>query len=523
MFTPILVQDFLTDSAKKIPQKTALIFENERWTYAALDEHTNHFAQSLIEFGFARQDRALIFLDNCPEIIISLYGILKATGIFVILNGSLKAKKLAYIINDSGARVLITHSNKATVVEEAVRQSARNIATVWIGDVDKIPHTLTANATSWNDIFSEQSHRYRPDRANSPSLDIDLAALIYTSGSTGEPKGVMSTHANIIAAARSIIQYLENDERDIILNVLPLSFDYGLYQVLMAFMYGGTVVLERSFQYLHSVLKRIHAEHITGFPIVPTIMTMLFRLQHLADYQLNNLRYISNTGAALPAEHIRKFRTLFPNVKIFSMFGLTECKRVSYLPPDELDRRPTSVGKAIPNCEVFLLDEQGKVVAPGEIGELVVRGANVMQGYWNAPEITAKYFRSGRYPGETLLYSGDLFRRDEQGFLYFVSRKDDIIKCKGERISPREIENVIHEIPHVLEVAVIGVPDEISGQAIHAFITIEDNFIVTENDVLKYCKENLESFALPQSIKFLPQLPKTANGKIDKAALKNSL
>jgi acyl-coenzyme A synthetase/AMP-(fatty) acid ligase len=323
----------------------------------------------------------------------------------------------------------------------------------------------------------------------------------------------------MISAARSIIHYLENTEDDVILNVLPLSFDYGLYQVLMTMMFGGTVVLEKSFLYIHKILERIAQERVTGFPIVPTILAMLLKLQDLKKYDFGSLRYISNTGAALPVEHIRKLRNLFPGVKIFSMFGLTECKRVCYLPPEEIDTRPASVGKAMPNCEVFIFDEAGNEVKPGEIGELVIRGSNVMRGYWNAPELTAKYYRPGRFPGEILLYSGDYFRQDSEGFLYFIGRKDEMIKSKGERLSAKEIENVICEMDGVAETAVIGVPDEILGQAVKAFITIDGSSIISQNDVLKYCKENLEPFAIPKYIEFVEELPKTAHGKIDKKAL----
>jgi long-chain acyl-CoA synthetase len=351
-------------------------------------------------------------------------------------------------------------------------------------------------------------------------IDVDLACLIYTSGSTGEPKGVVSTHQNMVSAARSIIQYIGNSEDDIILDVLPLSFDYGLYQVIMAFMFGGTIVLEKSFVYIHRVLERIAEEKVTGFPIVPTIVAMLLKLEKLDKYDLSTLRYMTNTGAALPVEHIRKLRDMFPHVTIISMFGLTECKRVSYLPPEELDKRPSSVGKAMPNCEVSVIDADGNEAQPGEIGELIIRGSNVMQGYWKDPELTAKFYKLGRYPAERILHSGDYFWRDEDGFLYFIGRKDDMIKSKGERISAKEVENTICCMDGVSEVAVIGMPDEILGQAIKAFIVSVPGSDLTEKDVLKYCTENMETYMVPKYIEFVAELPRTAHGKIDKKQLK---
>jgi len=229
---------------------------------------------------------------------------------------------------------------------------------------------------------------------------------------------------------------------------------------------------------------------------------------------------MTNTGAALPAEHISRLRNLFPNVKIFSMFGLTECKRVGYLPPDQLDKRPSSVGKAMPNCETFVVDEKGKEVAPGQTGELIIRGSNVMQGYWQDPKLTDKTYRPGRYTQDRILYSGDYFRCDEDGFLYFLGRRDDMIKSKGERISPKEVEDNICRRDGVAEVAVIGLPDEILGQAVKAFIVPAPGTELTEKDVLKYCSQNMESFMVPKYIEFMDSLPKTPNGKIDKKQLK---
>lgn len=526
MFSPILLHEYLSHTAKRYPNKEALIYGEKRYTYSSIDHHSEMISDALIDIGIKRQEKVVIFMDNVPEVIVALYGILKASGVFVVLNGALKAKKLAQIFKDSEASVLIADTAKAKVVAEAFCDSRVNGKIIWTGNSTAIPKELFQISWTWDSFISNssctnQTVKFKKREGNERRcIDVDLAALIYTSGSTGEPKGVMSSHLNMVSAARSIIQYLENTEKDIILNVLPLSFDYGLYQVIMAFMYGGTVVLEKSFLYIHKVLERIAQEGVTGFPVVPTVLAMLLNLRDIKSYNFSSLRYITNTGAALPAEHIRKFRESFPEVKFFSMFGLTECKRVCYLPPDELDNKPLSVGIPIPNCEVFILDESGKEVEPGVTGELVIRGSNVMQGYWNDPELTSKYYRTGRIPGERLLYSGDYFRSDQEGYLYFLGRTDDMIKSRGERISPREIENVICQIPGVIEAAVIGVPDEIAGQSIKAFVVCEKDSNLTNNDILKHSSHNLESFALPKYIQIIEQLPKTPHGKIDKKALK---
>jgi amino acid adenylation domain-containing protein len=499
------------------------VCDGRRWTYKVLDQHTDHLAAALLDAGVRRQDRVVVLLDNSAETVISLYGVLKAGGVFIILAGSIKGPKLRYILQNSGANILIAHTSKAGVVSDALSGGAPDCRLIWVGSAKRIPQEFSRSSLSWDQIFSNCTDNVAGGRKDSRlprCIDVDLATLIYTSGSTGEPKGVMSTHHNMISAARSIVQYIGNVHDDIILDVLPLSFDYGLYQVIMAFMYGGTVVLEKSFLYLHSILERIAQEKVTGFPIVPTIVAMLLKLQDLTKYDLGTLRYMTNTGAALPVDHIRRLRSLFPGVTIISMFGLTECKRVCYLLPEELDRRPSSVGKAMPNCEVFVVDEAGNEVPPGQTGELIIRGANVMQGYWKDPELTAKTYRDRRYPAERMLYSGDHFRRDEQGFLYFLGRKDDMIKSKGERISAKEVENNICGMEGVAEVAVIGLPDEIFGQAIKAYIVPAPNVELTEKQVLKYCCENMETFMVPKYIEFMDNLPKTPNGKIDKKQLK---
>jgi long-chain acyl-CoA synthetase len=289
---------------------------------------------------------------------------------------------------------------------------------------------------------------------------------------------------------------------------------------LMAIRVGGTLVLEKQFAYAYKYIELIQKERVTGLPIVPTISAILLNLRDLDEHDFSSVRYITNTAQALPEHHIRRLRRAMPNARLYSMYGLTECKRVAYLPPDLIDRKPTSVGIAIPGTEVWIEDEQGRVITtPGQPGELIVRGAHVMVGYWNRPEETAKALRAGRYPYERELRTGDLFHQDEDGHLYFIARKDDLIKTAGERVGPREVENVLYELEAVKEAAVIGVPDDILGSAIKAFIALRDGDELSEADVIKHCQRRLERFKVPKHVAFVHELPKTATGKVSKKGL----
>ena len=515
-----LVQSFLEESAKRLPKKVALICGPEHLTYSEIEEKANRVAGGLRQLGVQRQDRVAIFLENTAEAVIAMFGILKADAIFIVLSPTIKSQKLSYILNDCQVKALFTHTDKLEVVSAASGSVPSLKFVIVAGDKDKIPVSNCPNPVFWNEMDTFVSpHASR--LALCENIDLDLATIIYTSGSTGKPKGVMLTHLNMVSAATSIISYLENREDDIILNTLPLSFDYGLYQVLMAFKFGGTVVLERTFSYPYQIIQKIVHEKVTGFPGVPTIYAILLSLKDLNNFDFSSLRYLTNTAAALPLVHIEKLRKIFPHVRIYSMYGLTECKRVSYLPPEKLDHRPGSVGRGMPNEEVWIVDENGNRVGPGIVGELVVRGSNVMRGYWGLSEETARVLRPGEYPGENVLYTGDLFKMDGEGFLYFVSRKDDMFKTKGKLVSPKEIEECLCSLEGVSAAAVIGVPDEVLGNAILAYVC-SDREDMTEKDVLKHCLCNLEDHLVPQIIQFVSSLPRTSNDKIDKLALRNA-
>jgi len=516
----MLVHEFLEKSAELYPDKVSLICQDRRLTFIEIAKAANSLSSALIEEGFHGQNRVVIYLDNSVESVVSLFGILKAGGVFVIVSPQVKARKLDYILRDCQARILITDSRHLAQVYDVVALSP-SLEVIVVTDYEKASTinkmTIGCKMLSYGEVVGRSSAA----TAMPGCKDTDLASLIYTSGSSGNPKGVMLTHHNMVSAATSIIQYLENNSDDIIIDTLPLSFDYGLYQVLMAFKFGGTVVLEKAFVYPQQVVDLVVREKVTGWPMVPTIIAILLGLRDLNKHDFSSLRYITSTGQALPPKHIARLRDIFPRVKIYSMYGLTECKRVSYLPPDELDRRPGSVGKAMPNTEAYIVDEEGKAITEaGKPGELVVRGPNVMKGYWNLPKETTRALRPGLDPSEKVLYTGDLFEKDEEGYLYFLGRKDDIIKTAGHMVSPKEVENLLCEREDIVEAAVVGVDDEILGQAIKAYVHLTDASKVTEEDIIRFCRGHLEDFAVPKYVDFCQALPKTDTGKIQKRDLK---
>ncbi|MEZ4590673.1 MAG: AMP-binding protein [Chloroflexota bacterium] len=502
-----LVHAFLEESAARTPGKLALVCGEARLTYADIEAMANRLAQALVANGVGRGDRVLLFLPNSVELVVGIFATLKANAVFVPVNQSTKVDKLCFLAQDCRAAGLITGQRQAGTAV-SLQHTIPSLKTIVVVG-DKVPDGCLS--------FAGIQETFAAERPSNHTIDQDLACLIYTSGSTGEPKGVMSAHSNVVFAASSIITYLQNRSDDIVLNVLPLSFDYGLYQLLMTFKFGGTLVLERSFAYPAAILKRLVAEKVTGFPLVPTIAAILLQLD-LSSYDFSSLRYLTNTAAALSPSHITALQQKFPTATLFSMYGLTETKRTLYLPPEQLAIRPGSVGIPIPGTEAWLEDEAGRRLGAGEIGELVIRGSHVMRGYWERPDKSAERFRPGPIPGERLCYSGDLFRVDNEGYFYFVSRKDDIIKSRGEKVAPKEIETVLHGLSGVVETAVIGIPDPVLGEAIKAFIVVNDEAL-TEKEVLRYCRQHLEDFMVPQQIEFRSELPKSSNGKIAKKEL----
>jgi len=507
----MLVHHFLERNTRENPAGEAIVFGGRRISWAELDRRAGAFAARLARDGVARDDRVLLFMENSDDAAAAIFGVLKIGAVFSFINATTKQEKLAGIVADSRPAAIVTDGERAPTAL-AVAGSAPGIRALYTAAADP-----QGRATPLGEVFEAEAPLPHAARC----LSIDLAAIIYTSGSTGVPKGVMLTHRNIVSAATSIATYLENVRTDRVLNVLPFSFDYGLYQLLMVSLFGGTLILERSFTYPPKIIDLLVAERATGFPIVPTIAAILLSMKGIARRDFSSIRYVTNTAAALPRSHIDGLRKLFPAARLYSMYGLTECKRVSYLPPEELDRRPLSIGKGMPDEEVWLVDETGRrIEEPFVQGELVVRGPNVMQGYWEKPEETAKMLKPGKYPWEKTLHTGDVFYQDEEGFLFFVGRRDDIIKTRGEKVSPKEIENVVCSLDGVAEAAVIGVDDPVLGQAVKLFVVPRPGAALGESDVLRHCRANLESFMVPKYVEVRPELPKSPSGKIDKRSLR---
>jgi len=510
-----LLQDFLTRSARRTPGKVAIVCGERRATYAEIERYANAVAHMLAAGGVKRGNRVVVFAGNTVETVIAFWAVLKANAVVSIINPLSNTAKLGYCLRDLTASAMIADATLADTFLPAIAGAPELRTTMVYGTanperVGRLPGFVR---------FADALAAGDPAPPALRSIDVDLASIIYTSGSTGEPKGVMLTHRNMLTAATSITAYLGNVEDDVILCALPLAFDYGLYQMIMAIAVGATLVLEPSFAVVPQVIARISKERVTGLPLLPTVCALLAEMKTLSEFDLRSIRYVTVSGAVLTSSHIGFLKRTFPQARIFSMFGLTECKRCTYLPPEDLDRKPTSVGIAIPNTELWLVDDQGREVGPNQVGQLVIRGATVMQGYWNDMQLTNERLRPGPVQGEHVLYTGDLCTRDEEGYLYFVARMDEVIKSRGEKVAPREVETTLSAIPGVKEAAVIGVPDAVLGQAVKAYVVVEDGVLLSRTDVLDACRRSLAPSSVPKHVTFMAALPKGATGKVDKTAL----
>ena len=511
-----LLGEGMLASANRHPEKTALVVEGTPYTYSQLKEASLRLASSLKERGLETGDRVAIYMDNTWPCIVSVYGTLLAGGVFFIINPQTKADKLLFYLEDSEAKILMSDSHLGKNFVEAGSKATYLKNIIASGHLSHEMSSDTVVLEEFNEIIEVA----KPQDTISPIIPLELAAFIYTSGSTGEPKAIMHTHQAMVFTAWSLIEYLRLAESDRILVVIPFAFDYGLYQLLMAMKLGATLIVERSFTFPAKIYQRIEEQQVTVFPGVPTVYAMM-----LATHAKNKLLFptitrVTNTAAALPAASIPSLQEMFPNALIYKMYGLSECKRVCYLEPELINQKPQSVGKAIPGTETFLLDPDGQPVAPGEVGILHIRGPHVMVGYWKQPELTSKMLKAGKYPGERVLCSHDWFKTDADGDLYFVGRSDDIIKTRGEKVSPTEVENVLHRtVPGVIEAAVVGIKDPLLGQAILAYLVMDSAAILSEKEIKKICLASMENFMVPQKIIFLDEMPKTSNGKINRKYL----
>jgi acyl-CoA ligase (AMP-forming) (exosortase A-associated) len=515
-----LLHHMLRTSANRAPEKEALVHNQERLSYREVARRVGGLALGLQQAGVQRGDRIGIYLDPSIHQVLSIFAISQAGGVFVPINQLLFPDQVAHIANDCKMRGLITTRSKL----ETLGCTLTNIPSLEFVVVvqDSTPPSFPLPLHS----FEELCGLHCPNLWRDMAIDKDLAAILYTSGSTGKPKGVMLSHANIMAGASIVSTYLGITEAERILAVLPFSFDAGLNQLMTAFQQGGTLVL-MTFVFAREIVQVLLNEQITGLAGVPTLWSLLAQPNSsLWKQSFPALRYITNTGGAVPQSVLGILRTALPTTKIFLMYGLTEAFRSTYLPPEELDGRPTSMGKAIPNTEILVVNEHGQPCKPGEVGELVHRGPTVSMGYWGQPELTARVLRPHPFlqpelgNEEKVCYSGDLVKMDEDGFLYFVGRRDTMIKSSGFRISPTEVEEVLFRSGEVRQAAVIGIPDEVLGQSIKAFVVPKDSVPVDASSLIAFCAENIPRHMIPKAVEVLDELPKMSNGKVDYVALR---
>ena len=515
-----LIWHMLRASARRLPDKYALVHGAERLTYADVAERVARLSAGLRSAGVRRGDRVGIYLEPSVAQVLSIFAVSQADCVFVPINIQLFPEQVAHIAKDCGMKALITRPAKLSGLSDLLAQIPSLDFAVLAGDGEAPDIGLPTHRL---EVMCDQE---APGKPREESISRDLAAILYTSGSTGKPKGVMLSHANVIAGSSIVSSYLEITEADRILAVLPFSFDAGMNQLMTAFQQGGTLVLI-NFVFAREIVQTLLTERITGLAGVPTLWSLLAQPNSTLNKQpLPDLRYITNTGGAMPQAVLAILRKALPTTSVFLMYGLTEAFRSTYLPPSELDRRPTSMGKAIPDTEILVIDENGQLSKPGEVGELVHRGPTVSMGYWGRPEDTNIALRPNPLlppelgDCEWVCYSGDLVKTDEEGFLYFVGRRDTMIKSSGFRVSPTEVEEVLFQSGLLQQAAVIGIPDEALGQSIKAFVVPRDGMAVETDQLIAHCGERMPRYMVPKAVEILNVLPKTTSGKVDYPALR---
>ncbi|MFT4172016.1 MAG: acyl-CoA ligase (AMP-forming), exosortase A system-associated [Rhodocyclaceae bacterium] len=513
-----LLHELILHSAERAPTASALTFNSQTLGYGELAERVRRFASGVAALGLARGERVGIYLDKRIEMVVASFGAAAAGGVFVPINPLLKPEQVAYILRDCNVRVLVTSPERHALLADALRQchDLRHVV-----QTEGAP--LAAQGYSvhgWEAVSGPAGH------ALHRVVDADMLAILYTSGSTGRPKGVVLSHRNMVAGAKSVASYLGNHADDTLLAALPLSFDAGFSQLTTAFHTGARVVL---LNYLlpRDVVRALERERVTGLTAVPPLWIQLTQVPW-PESIAGHLRYIANTGGRMPLETLKALRERLPTTRPFLMYGLTEAFRATYLDPAEVDRRPDSIGKSIPNSEVMVLREDGTPCAPHEPGELVQRGALVAMGYWNDPEKTAERFRplpatvreGGLVLPEIAVYSGDTVRADEEGFLYFIGRRDEMIKTSGYRVSPTEIEEVVYATQLVGECAAFGVEHPALGQAIVLVATPREGQTLAGEELLARLKRDCPAYQVPALIDVrVGPLPRNPNGKIDRKLL----
>jgi acyl-CoA ligase (AMP-forming) (exosortase A-associated) len=515
-----LLHETLEATAAVRPDAPAIADRLTRLAYADLAGATASVAHGLLALGLRRGDRVAVWLPKQVEKVSALFGIMRASGIAVPANALLKAPQVAHILRDSGARVLVTTTARCADLQREATEfdSLRAIVTV-DGPTTAAPNRCVT--VTWDQLITA------PPRQAPRCIDSDVAALFYTSGSTGRPKGVVLSHRNLVTGARSVSSYLGNTPDDRLLAVLSLGFDYGFSQLSTSFAVGASVVL-LDYVLPREVLLTLERERITGLAAVPPIWIQLAELRW-PEGTRETLRYITNSGGAMPLATLTKLREALPRTRVFLMYGLTEAFRSTYLPPEEIERRPDSIGKAIPAAEVMVFRPDGTPCDADEPGELVHRGALVSLGYWRDPVSTAERFRPVPpvVPGvplpELAVWSGDIVRRDNEGFLYFIGRRDDMIKTSGYRLSPTEVEEEAYSTGLVRDAVAIGVPHSRLGQAIVLVAAAPPGVLADTDVLLDALRRRLPRYMVPLAVDWRDSLPRSATGKFDRARLRLDL
>jgi len=502
---PQSVTNYLLEG--KNSQRVALSFIDRDYTYGQLSSAAHRIATYLVNSGGAKGDRALLIGDNTFFWVASYLGILQAGLVCVALPSGTSEQETEYIVKATEARFAFAPALQASRLKQGMKQlrlvSDRSIPQL----------RCFASQTDIDSILADDAGPVPKLPAISSN---DLAALAFTSGSTGKPRGVMVSHGNIIANTNSIIQYLHLTECDRIMAVLPFCYCFGTSLLHTHLRTGGTVVVDSRFMYPEKVLQRTIDARCTGFAGVPSHFQILLRSSSLAKKLFPDLRYVQQAGGHLAPAFISELRQALPTTEVLVMYGQTEATaRLSYLPPEFLDTKLGSIGKGIPGVKLTVLNESGQPVNPGEIGEIVAEGENVTLGYWQAPVETSKSFRNGK------LHTGDLATIDSDGFIFIVDRANDFIKCRGKRISCQQIEDQFLGFEELLEAAVVGVPDDVLGEAVKAFVVPRNaNASALAERLQQFCKQHVALELHPKEIIVLPELPKNESGKVLKRELK---
>lgn len=517
-----LLQDLIAVRADCNPSAVALTYGKTHLTYSKLQDFVSRFASGLIGLGLVRGERVAVYLEKRLETVITSFGTPTAGGVFVPLNPLLKADQVGYILRDCNVRVLVTSPERLSLLQETLPACHDLRHVIVLDSADPIATVGALAISRWSELLD------KPPTKGHRVIDTDVVGILYTSGSTGKPKGVVLSHRNMVAGAKSVASYLENHAGDTLLAALPLSFDAGFSQLTTAFHVGARVVL---LNYLlpRDVVKAIEREKVTGLTAVPPLYIQLTQL-NWPESITEHLRYFANTGGRMPRETLDALRRHLPRTKPFLMYGLTEAFRSTFLPPEEVDRRPDSIGKAIPNAEILVLREDGSPCAPHEPGELVHRGALVGMGYWNDQEKTAERYKPlpvhapGREAGlvlpEIAVFSGDTVRTDEEGFLYFIGRRDEMMKTSGYRVSPTEVEEILYATRLVGECVAFGIDNDRLGQAIQVIATPPAKGALDVTALLAECRARMPAYMVPAGIEVRDgPLPRNPNGKIDRKTL----